>query len=297
MPVYHTIVPLQNLSLDPSLSFELASGLILTSTPAWLGTEKMLESLSECDRRAVQESSFSLLAIYEAAALGDPDPDWRGPEPKSIQDTKYELCVLANLALWLCRASPAGFVVVFHAPEFNDTPFTQSMSQHTPLLCHPQDGDNRIEASDIPTVARLHQSLAATKRDTSLWTAIRAMWAALQTNIEVIRYALFWMALEALFGPEDGREMTFRLSQRIAFFLEDNPVRAKDLFAIAKKGYGFRSKIVHGRWKDDPESTTRMAEVEVLLRRAFGHILEDEKLRNTFSGKGRESYLDERPFQ
>ena len=72
--------------------------------------------------------------------------------------------------------------------------------------------------------------------------------------------------------------MTFRLSLRIAFFLEENPAQAKNLFAIAKKGYGFRSKIVHGRWKDDPESTTRMTEVEVLLRRTFGRILEDETL-------------------
>lgn len=126
---------------------------------------------------------------------------------------------------------------------------------------------------------------------------IRATWAGLQTNAEVVRYALFWMALEALFGPQDAREITYRLSQRIAFFLGENQTEAKQFFSLAKKGYGFRSKIVHGRWKDDPEGVARMADVEELVRRSFGRILSDAAVRNTFSGKARESYLDELPFR
>jgi len=288
--------PLQDVALDADARFEFAGGILLTATPAWVAKEKMLDSLSEWDRKAVQESPFCLIATYEAAALGDPDPAWAGSEPKSIQDTKYELCVLANLALWLRRASPAHFVVVLHAPQFGDTPITQRVSRHSPLLCHPEDVGNRVKATDIPVAVQLHQALVGTTRDTSLWTAIRATWAGLQTNVEVVRYALFWMALEALFGPEDAQEITFRLSQRIAFLRAENSTQAKQFFALAKKGYGFRSKIVHGRWKDDPESTTRMAEVEELVRRSFGCILTGAALRDTFSGKGREAYLDELSF-
>ena len=48
-----------------------------------------------------------------------------------------------------------------------------------------------------------------------------------------MRYALFWMALEALFGPEDGREISFRLSPRIAFLLAENSAQAKGFFALA----------------------------------------------------------------
>jgi len=224
--------PLQDVALDADARFEFAGGILLTATPAWVAKEKMLDSLSEWDRKAVQESPFCLIATYEAAALGDPDPAWAGSEPKSIQDTKYELCVLANLALWLRRASPAHFVVVLHARQFGDTPITQRVSRHSPLLCH----------------------------------------------------------------PEDAQEITFRLSQRIAFLRAENSTQAKQFFALAKKGYGFRSKIVHGRWKDDPESTTRMAEVEELVRRSFGCILTGAALRDTFSGKGREAYLDELSF-
>jgi hypothetical protein len=294
---YHTVVPLQNVVLDPDARFEFAGGILLTATPPWVSKEKMLESLSEWHRKAVHESPSSLIATYEATALGDPDPAWTGSEPKSIQDTKYELCVLANLALWLRRASPAHFVVVLHAPQFGDTPITQRISRHSPLLCHPRDIASRVKAADIPVAVQLHHALAATTRDTSLWTAIRATWAALQTNAEVVRYALFWMALEALFGPEDAREITYRLSQRVALFLAESQTEAKQFFSMAKKGYGFRSKIVHGRWKDDPEGVTRMAEVEELVRRSFGRILSDKALQDRFSGKARESYLDELAFR
>jgi hypothetical protein len=111
-------------------------------------------------------------------------------------------------------------------------------------------------------------------------------------NIESVRCLLFWVALEALFGPEDGREITFRLSQRIGFFLAVNRQEARQLFEMAKAGYGFRSKIVHGRWKQDPNATKRMAEAESLFRSAFIRVLETPELIETFATKKREAFLD-----
>ena len=108
--------------------------------------------------------------------------------------------------------------------------------------------------------------------------------------------ALLWIALEALFGPEDAREITFRLSQRVALFLAEDRAEAKQLFTMVKKAYSFRSKIVHGRWKEEPDSLVRMAEVENLVRRSFGRILSDEAVRDTFVGNGREAYLDDLAF-
>ncbi len=296
MSVYHTVVPIRNVKLDASAQFEFGGGVVLAATPPWVQKDKMFESLSEWDRNAVLDSPFSLIATYEAAALGDPDPAWTGTEPKSIQEAKYELCVLANLALWLRRASPVCFVAVFHAFQSGAEPIVQAMSRCSPLLCHPNDVDNHITGADIPVAVQLHHSLAAVARNTSLWTAICATWAGLHINIETIRYALLWIALEALFGPEDAREITFRLSQRVALFLAEDRAEAKQLFTMVKKGYSFRSKIVHGRWKEEPDSLVRMAEVENLVRRSFGRILSDEAVRDTFVGNGREAYLDDLAF-
>jgi len=296
MPPYHTVVPIQNVKLEPEQRFEFAGGVVLAATPPWVPKEKMLERLSEWDRKAVQECPAALIAIYEAAALGDPDPAWVGAEPKSIQESKYELCVLANLALWLSRPSPVHFAVVLHAPELGAEPIGQRVSRHSPLLCHPADVASRITLDDIALAMRLHTTLAAVARDTSIWTAIRATWSSLQLNVEHIRYALLWVALEALFGPDDAREMTFRLSQRMALFLAKDRAEAKDLFATAKHGYGFRSKIVHGRWKEEPDGLARMAEAEGLVRRSFLRILLEQPFTEAFAGRGREAFLDNLAF-
>jgi hypothetical protein len=296
MPVYHTVVPIHGVTLDPATRVELAGGVAIGPIPPWVRKDKMLEALSEWDRKALEECSHALITTYEAAALGDPDPAWTGSEPKSIQESKYELCLLANLALWLSRPSPVHFTVVVHAPQFGPDPIAQRISRHSPLLCHPRDVDNRVTATDLDLAARLHGALAAVAREGAIWTAVRATWAGLQMNIEAIRYALFWMALEALFGPEDSREITYRLAQRVAFFLGKDRAEAKQLFATTKRGYGFRSKIVHGRWKEETDSEERMAETEELVRRSFSRLLPDDDLKKTFSSKAREAYLDELVF-
>jgi hypothetical protein len=102
--------------------------------------------------------------------------------------------------------------------------------------------------------------------------------------------------LEAVFGPEDGREITYRLSQRVGFFLGASRVEARQLFDTAKAGYGFRSKIVHGQWKEDLNATKRMAKAEILFRLALVRILQDLALVTTFSTKKRENFLDSLVF-
>jgi len=139
--------------------------------------------------------------------------------------------VLGNLALWLTKPSPVCFTLVIHAPQVEDEPVAQQIQTHGPmLLCHPRDIGARITASDLGVAQRLHRGLVAVEPTSAVFTAIRATWAGLQMNIAAIRYALFWIALEALFGPEDAREITYRLSQRLALFLAADRREAKDLF-------------------------------------------------------------------
>lgn len=298
MPTFHTVVPIHNVDLSPGTTVEFAGGLRLTAMPHWVEKQGLLDGLSTHDREAVRLSSHAFVVSYEAAALGEPDPNWTGAYPKSIQESKCELCLLGNLALWLIKPSPVCFSVVIHAPQFGAEPVAQQVQcSRSTLLCHPNDVAARITASDLYIAPGLHQGLASVSPGTALFTAIRATWAGLQMNIEEIRFALFWIALEALFGPEDAREITYRLSQRLGFFLGASQSEARELFLKAKKGYGFRSKIVHGRWKEDPENTTRMAETEALLRRSLVRVMESKDLTATFSGKSREGFLDDLVFR
>jgi hypothetical protein len=104
--------------------------------------------------------------------------------------------------------------------------------------------------------------------------------------------------MEALFGPDDAREITFRLAQRIGFFLGESRSEAKSLFTTAKKCYGLRSKVAHCRWNGGASDAQQMEATEDISRRALLRLLDDAALRAKFSGSGasRETYLDEVVF-
>jgi hypothetical protein len=177
------------------------------------------------DFESVQAAKYAFVVEYEAEALGSPDPAWKGKETRSIQDRQRELALLASLALWLSKPSPACVTLVIHAPHHEGKPLIQQIERQDPVLHHPRETHSRISVGDIRRASSLHSKLIRVRRNTAVWTALRATFSALQMYAPEIRYALFWIALEALFGPADGREITFRISQRIAFFLASTRAR------------------------------------------------------------------------
>ena len=289
---YHIVIPLYGFPRSITEDVAFGGGFILGALPEWVRTESMLENLNRHQRRDVENADVAFRARYEAAALGDPDPEWTGDQPRAIQESKYDAGVLANLALWLARPSPVGFTAVIHAPEREPSPVAQRISTHSQLLCHPRDVNAQVTAEDVELASRLHTNLLSIRRGTALWTVVRSMWAGLQLNEEAIRCVLFWVALEAMFGPEDGREITYRISQRVGLFLGEDPERARELFQTAKRGYRYRSKIVHGKWNQDPQGIDRMAEAEEMARLSLSKILQDDALMKVFLGADREEFLD-----
>lgn len=292
---YHTVIPLSGFPPEWRGQVEFGDGFVLGPVPEWVRADSMLKNLNKWDQQRVDTANVAFATRYDASALGDPDPNWPGPNPRAIQETKYETGLLANLSLWLARPSPVNFTVVVHGPEYPSGPVAQRVTAHSPLLCHPKDV-KPLTKDDLIVAARLHSSLVSTGRTTAMWTAIRSVWSGLQMNSEPVRCILFWVALEAMFGPEDGREITFRLSQRFALFMGKSKDEMRNLSATAKRGYAFRSKLVHGRWKQDSNSTDRMAEAEDMVRSAFVRILLDPSMVDLFSGNDREAFLDELAF-
>src|SRR5262249_426812 len=154
--------------------------------------------------------------------------------------------------------------------------------RHSPLLCHPADEDAQPTEDEVQRASTLHDALSKLQRRNAIWTAVRSTWAALQMSTEEVRYLLFWIALEALFGPEDGREITFRLAQRIALFLGQDKAEAQNIYKRVKSGYSFRSQVAHGRWKSNAKSIELMADAESCVRQSLVRILSDAKLTKQF---------------
>lgn len=60
-----------------------------------------------------------------------------------------------------------------------------------------------------------------------------------------LRIANYCSAFECLFA-DDNKELSHKLSERIAYFLEIEPEKRKDMFKFIKEVYGLRSAVIHG---------------------------------------------------
>lgn len=73
--------------------------------------------------------------------------------------------------------------------------------------------------------------------DNPVWESLRACWAALTMYSADRRYPFFWIGLESLFGSDETNEIGYKLAQRIAFFIANNPEDARSLFKKVKTCY------------------------------------------------------------
>jgi Apea-like HEPN len=296
-----TVVPLNNLRLPPGTRIPFANDFVLQDLPEWVKSDKgTLDSLYFHDRQHILDAKHALVAEYEAEAIGQPDPQWKGTKPKSIQDLKCESAILANLALWLRQPSPVRFTVGFHTllwprhGQSERSPIIQRIEPQSPLFCHPKDFRNPVNANHVIEAAELHVALSQIPRNNRMWEALRATWAGLTMYDPDRRYPFFWMALESLFGRDkpDGH-LTRKLSRRIAFFLADNYADTQALFDMTMRCYDMRSKIVHGRWDNDPKIDSVMAETEAIIRTSLRNIMADPKAVATFLSTRRDKFLSD----
>jgi hypothetical protein len=300
--VSFTVVPLHNLALEKGTRIPFADGIVFQDVPEWVREESFLNYLSHHDRQSVLEASQAFVAEYEASAIGEPDPSWMGDEPKAIQDIKTESALLANLALWLRQPSSVCLTVILHAISWKipgqdeREPLIQRSESQIPIYCHPNDLHNPLTPAHLTKAAELHRVLCSVPRDSAVRTAIRALWTGLTSQALDIRYSLLWVALEALFGANESGEIAYKLSQRIAFFLANTPEEGRGLFQTVKKCYGVRSKIVHGRWKPDPEADQAMGHTESILRTSIRRLLEDPEMMRAFCSKHRDKFLEDWVF-
>jgi hypothetical protein len=299
-----TVIPLHNLDLPDCPPIMFGGGFVLDAIPEWLRRDDwLLNRFSAQDREAVLQAKHALIAEYPATTIGENDPGYQGRKPRSIQGSKTEAAGMANLALWIIQPSMACFTSVFHAlswldPDSNkQIPIIQQTTSRQALFCHPNDETQVVSRSQAEAAGKLSQTMVSISPDSTVWVALRYVYAALTTYARDLRHPMFWIALEAMFGPDqDSGEIAYKLCQRIAFLISTDPVGAKETFRKAKAGYAARSKIVHGRWKESPKMLETMAATETIVRTARHRILSDIDLVREFSSDNRDVFLEDLIF-
>jgi hypothetical protein len=301
MAKWCTIVPINPIYRDESNSItepiDLENGVTLTKMPDWFKRFKDDEDLGYYHRNIIEKAEFVLISKYEANSLGDPDPTWHGDEPKSKQYTAGRKIQLANLALWLAQPSFIGFKLNIDAMLTESEWAHRQVAYRLTLTPHKNDEHNSLTQNEFSAAKILNLCLFNLPTKGSVWLSIRTLWKALQEVWWDERYLLLWISLESLFGPQQPIEISYRLSQRIAFFLaEGNRNDARDKFRKLKRAYVWRSKIVHGvglhKLRSD-ESAQLLYDIETLLRECINKILCDDNLITKFNGPGREKYLND----
>jgi hypothetical protein len=225
---------------------------------------------------------------YETDALG------------SRQRTAADEIFSAYLALWLARPTGLSFDVIVHAAHHSTEWVTRQIVPYNRALTLPQYMGDSFTEDDLGLAKKLFVILQSVSPRGPVHMAVQATKKALVEGSWEIRFLLFWIAVECLFGPEDGREISFRLSQRVALFTETDGAQARELFVKVKKSYAWRSKIVHGlrmaKLQGD-ESGVLLDELEQLVRRSLSAVLANTSVASTFDGEARENYLDSLAFE
>jgi len=284
----------------PKEGIDFANGVRLEVLPEWVRSEEAIRHLHASHHTEIHRVVYGFRLDYEAASLSEPDPDYKGEEPRSKQERAVELFNLANLALWIVTPNPISVPAYFHFNRPDDPKSMISSGSGLGFLHHERDKDNKLSIDDVALATKLHSVLFNLDRNKTTWIAARLVWKSLWERLWEIRVLIQWVAIEAIFGPQDGREITYRLAQRIGFFLGRDRKEAQKINDKAKKNYGWRSRIVHGSQLNKltkQKSINISHESQEYIRRALLKILQSSNLIDLVNGKNRENYFDKLVFE
>lgn len=300
-----TFAPLQPDRIIPaeiSLPYHFSEQVSIRPIPEWVRHADTVDELRPQLREKIESdgSRHCIGVEYQADAFGSPDPSWKGDPPWSMQDTAAQWIRSAHLALWLARPTGFSFNIVIDAVKHGPEWVTRGTTTYTDAYPLPDHQHEVHTLENFATAKTLFTAFLGVSHEGPIRAAALVTMKALGDQTWEFRFLLMWLVLECLFGPETPHETTFRLSQRIAFFLEKEGSKAQVVFARIKKSYEWRSRIVHGLRLSNlkgEESDSLLVELEELVRRSLIAILGSENLTKTFDGGRREEYLDSLAFR
>lgn len=299
-----TFAPLEPhwvLPTDVSLPYYFSECVSLQKLPEWVRQDSEEDALRKHLRAQIDDGFHHCIAVeYKADSPDMPDPNWKGDPPWSMQDNAAQLARLAHLTLWLVRPTSLTFGMVADAEQQGPEWITRNITPYSQVYPMPESSHEEHTGADLETARALFQALQSATLNGPLQIAALITTKALIDLTWEIRFLLMWLVMECLFGPKDGREISFRISQRVALFLEKDEAKARELFEQVKESYRWRSKIVHGFRLEklmDEKSRSLLQDLERLVRRSLGAILGDKGFLGIFDGKKREGFLDGLAFR
>jgi hypothetical protein len=296
MSTWQAVAPVAPLSALPNREHALGPGVTIAATPEW--SKPYLQSARRgLGQLETLDSPVALVSTFEADSFGDPDPAWTGSNRRSKQDTAEAAIHAAAAALWLARPSPLHFeVIVIGEVAPTAASSRQSVRPFQPFQPLTAHENATLSMAALAVADTLATAIRSVPHPSALWTALRFLTFALCETEWEIRLLHHWVAIEALFGPDDGKLVSRRIPTRAARFLnpsDDNEARIG--YQLVRDNYRWRCAASHGgRFAGLTPKTADevLLEAESILMTCLRRILENAAHATTFSSANRDSYLE-----
>jgi hypothetical protein len=98
------------------------------------------------------------------------------------------------------------------------------------------------------------------------------------------KIAFYVLVLECLFSANDGTELTHKIRERVALYMEEDYNKRKEIFENVKIYYALRSKYVHGQELESKHDNIEFlrktsCELDDLIRRIFLKIIKHDSIK------------------
>ncbi len=292
--LWESVAPIVPLCALPNRVSPIGPGVTLDTVPPWFKRERQYAE-KDFGKREAFSAEACLRATFEADGLGAPCLGPGGRERKN-HEVSWELIRIANLALWLARPSALHLELVVTAePEPSPRGSAIIAGSLESIRPHENYAEASLKCRDLAMADKLATSIQKLNHPSSVWTATRFLWLALTEEVWETRYVNLWVAIEALFGPESGRDVSKKLRMRVAKFLNTDNREAEVARELVRKGYAWRSAAVHGsRFAslNSADASDLMLTTEGIVLTTLRKVLSEEALTIEFCSPSRDIYLD-----
>ncbi len=293
--VWESVAPIIPVEVLPNRVSRIGPGVMLDAIPAWFKAERQY-SQKEFGKQEAFSSEVCLRATFEGDGLGELGAGPGGKQGKN-HEVSWERIRIANLALWLARPSALHVeLVVTTEPEPGPGGTAIKGRFLESIRPHERYAGAALTLNNVQKADMVATAVQGLPRPSSVWTATRFLWLALTEELWETRYVNLWVAIEALFGPENREHIGRKLRGRVAKFLNGDDKEALVARDMVRAGYDLRSAAVHGgrlARRTEQEMSELMLMSEGIILTALRRILCAPELVAAFCSPSRDGYLDD----
>lgn len=278
-------------NFDNSITIKKTSTNLLETLPI-NARERFLKIIGNHDMGIIRRCNFWLINNYKS----------KNQDFNSLIDSQEDLKVnLFLLCIWLIKPMEVTGDLRFKVADGGSTiSFHRLIAR---MFLHPYDTDENFNNKDIRKLRKLWTKVLetynpyqrVTDKNRRIFNALSKLQDGIMAYNLDSRFVFFTIALESLFSHE-RTEVTYRLSNRVAWFLGSSQNDRRAIFNEFKNIYNARSGFAHGLLPTKKLSTRDMHllySLEKFCREILLKIFDTPKLLNVFtSGKNNaEEYI------